>query len=99
MLAHRGGAGSSQDDDGLMTVQKNASIVGNLVVFAPKNVAAVGILKFPCGEDEHVVSGACVRCPSAQFNQAGDLPGGPDTACDAECTCARLLNKVGLSYV
>ena len=76
-----------------------ASIVGNLVVFAPKNVAAVGILKFPCGEDEHVVSGACVRCPSAQFNQAGDLPGGPDTACDAECTCARLLNKVGLSYV
>ena len=71
----------------------------NLVVFAPRHIAAVGILKVSCGENEHVVSGACVRCLSGQFNQAGDPMKGPDTACDAECTCARLLNKVGLSYV
>jgi hypothetical protein len=77
-----------------------SAIVENLVVFAPRNVAAVGILKgLSCGENEHVVSGACVRCPSGQFNQAGDPTKGADTACDAECTCARLLNKVGLSYV
>ena len=76
-----------------------ASIVENLVVFAPRNIAAVGILKVSCGENEHVVSGACVQCPSGQSNQAGDPMKGPDTACDAECTCARLLNKVGLSYV
>ena len=72
--------------------------VGGLIVFAPRSVAAVGILRYPCGRDEHVEGGVCVRCPPGLFNEEGDINGGPDTACDAECTCARLLNKVGLSY-
>ena len=75
-----------------------AASVGSHVVFAPRFVTDIGVLKFPCGENNHVVSGVCVPCPTGQFNEAGDVQGGPDTACDAECTCARLLNKVGLSY-
>ena len=40
MLAHRGGAGSSQDDDGLMTVQKSdGEVVGVDAVRDPFFVA------------------------------------------------------------
>lgn len=65
--------------------ERQARMCGERQVCLPES----GCVSLPCAQDEFVMGGACVACPSGTENAPGDSPDGPDTACDmcAEGAC------------
>ena len=53
------------------------------------------IVPASCDENEYVLNGVCVQCPSGQINEAGDLPEDEDTYCDTSYILIKDTNAEG----